>query len=481
MKFFNTVRKPIIVSTLGLSLLLSASIFSAHAQKTISLNQAINLAQQNDPWLHGSKLKQTAVEHRSVAMSAMPDPKVSISMMNLPTDSWDFDQEGMTQFKVGVSQMFPRGDSLKIKENQLKIEASKYPLLRADRKAKLKTMVSELWLDAYLAQQTIELIEANWALFEQMAEVARASYSHAVGKTRQQDVIRAQLEIVQLEDRLTTQKQKLESTVARLNEWLHVYDHNQLNSDFDFDSQPIAFVVSKQLPTIRLLNPVLLKSTRYSRNKLALEFSNHPAILAIDVKRKVSEKSVELAKQQYKPQWGVNASYGYRDDMPSGDDRADLFSVGVSFDLPLFTENRQDKQVAASIAESEAVKTDKLLLTKQMISAVEKELRQLTRLSQRQLIYKDKLLKQMHEQSEASLTAYTNDDGDFAEVVRARIAELNARIAALRIDVEASKTVARINYFFAPSSLIENGENYPNSANEGITLSRRSAVKFGDK
>ncbi|HIM10974.1 TPA: transporter, partial [Candidatus Poribacteria bacterium] len=156
-------------------------------------------------------------------------------------------------------------------------------------------------------------------------------------------------------------------------------------------------------------------------------------------------------KQQYKPQWGVNASYAYRDDMPSGDNRADLFSVGVTFDLPLFTENRQDKQVAASIAEKEAVRTEKLLLTKQMISEIEKELRQLKRLSERQSIYKEQLLTQTHDHAEASLTAYTNDDGDFSEVVRARIAMLNARISALKIDVDALKTVTRINYFFAQS------------------------------
>ena len=471
MKSLTSTGKMSAISKLALSLMIGASVFSAHAQKTISLEQAIDLAQQNDPWLHGSKLKQSAVEHRSVASSSLPDPKVSISMMNLPTDSWDFDQEGMTQFKVGVSQMFPRGDSLEIKEKQLKMEASKFPLLRENRKAKLKTKVSELWLDAYQAQQTIDLIESDWALFEQMAEVAKASYSNAIGKTRQQDVIRAQLEIIQLEDRLTAQKQKLESTIARLNEWLHVYDSTNIDGAFDFDSQPTVFRVSSQIPTIKLDNPALLKSAKYSRNKLALEFSNHPAILAIDVKRKVSEKGVELAKQQYKPQWGVNASYGYRDDMPSGDERADLFSVGVSFDLPIFTENRQDKQVAASIAESEAVKTEKLLLTKQMISAVEKELRQLNRLSERQLLYKNQLLKQMHEQAEASLTAYTNDDGDFSEVVRARIAELNARVAALKIDVETLKTVARINYFFAAT---------PSHINDD-TLENGSSTKFGDK
>jgi outer membrane protein TolC len=166
--------------------------------------------------------------------------------------------------------------------------------------------------------------------------------------------------------------------------------------------------------------------------------------------------------------------------MPSGDSRADLFSVGVTFDLPLFTENRQDKQVAASIADSEAVKTEKLLLTKQMISAVEKELRQLKRLSDRQSIYQKQLLKQTHDQAEASLTAYTNDDGDFAEVVRARIAELNTRISALRIDVDALKTVARINYFFAHSQSNSNAE-HKSMQTSHKTNQHLSSQQFGEK
>lgn len=449
------------LTSLSTALILGLSVFSAQAEKVVSLEQAITLAQQNDPWLHGSRLKQSAVENRSIASGTLPDPKVSLGIMNLPTDTWDLDQEGMTQLKVGVSQMFPRGDSLEIKKDQLQIESTKFPLLREDRKAKLKSQVSQLWLDAYLAQKTIKLIEDDWSLFEQMAEVAKASYSSVVGKTRQQDVIRAQLEIVQLDDRLTSQKQKLETTIARLNEWLHIYDADRLNESFNFDAQPLEFSVSKELPSIQLNNPTVLKASNYSRNLLAQELSNHPAILAIDIKRKASEKGIELAKQQYEPQWGVNASYAYRDNMPSGDSRADLFSVGVTFDLPLFTENRQEKQVAASIADSETIKTEKLLLTKQMISVLEKELRQLKRLSDRQSIYQEQLLKQTHDQAEASLTAYTNDDGDFAEVVRARIAELNARISALRIDVDALKTVTRINYFFAHSQSKSNAEHKP--------------------
>ena len=58
----------------------------------------------------------------------------------------------------------------------------------------------------------------------------------------------------------------------------------------------------------------------------------------------------------------------------------------------------------------------------------------------------------MHEQAEASLTAYTNDDGDFAEVIRSRIAELNAQLDDLSIRIDKQKTIAQMNYYFMQSS-----------------------------
>ena len=44
------------------------------------------------------------------------------------------------------------------------------------------------------------------------------------------------------------------------------------------------------------------------------------------------------------------------------------------------------------------------------------------------------------------------DDGDFAEAVRARIAELNAKVDALAIAVDRQKTIAQINYLLAEAS-----------------------------
>lgn len=176
--------------------------------------------------------------------------------------------------------------------------------------------------------------------------------------------------------------------------------------------------------------------------------SEHPAAKGVDQKIQATNIGIDLAKQKYKPEWGINAGYGYREDDLSGRDRADLFSVGVTFDVPIFTANRQDKEYRAAVSQAESVKTEKWLLLRNMMATFETGKAQLLRLNERQALYRTQLLPQMYIQAEASLTAYTNDDGDFAEAVRARIAVLNAEIEALNIDVDKQKLIVRLNYLF---------------------------------
>jgi hypothetical protein len=91
-------------------------------------------------------------------------------------------------------------------------------------------------------------------------------------------------------------------------------------------------------------------------------------------------------------------------------------------------------------------------MVRKMIAGFENTRAQLMRLNERQQLYRNQLLPQMSEQAEASLTAYTSDDGDFAEVVRSRIAVLNSQIDALAIDVERQKYIIELNYYFADNA-----------------------------
>jgi outer membrane protein TolC len=290
-------------------------------------------------------------------------------------------------------------------------------------------------------------------LFEQLPQLARFGYASALARSRQQDVVRAELELTRLEDRLQVLYQQQEVARRSLGEWLS-QRYAQAVSAPGTDT---AAAVEEQLPALALQVPELVAAGEVANEQLATRLMRHPSVLAIEREILASGADIELSQQQYKPEWGVNVSYGYRDDDPMGAARADFLSLGVSVDLPLFTANRQDRQYQASIARAEAVKTQKWLLLRRMLSAYEVSRARLQRLTQRQQLYAQQLVPQMELQAEAALSAYTHDEGDFAEVVRSRIALVNAQIDELAIAVDRLKAIAELNYFTTAGSAHDNG------------------------
>ncbi len=429
----------------SLFVMLSFSVHAEVIETKLSLDLSIEQAQQNDPWIAENKLMQQALDSKSIAVGALPDPVASVSLLNMPIDGYDFNQENMTQLKMGISQMFPRGDTLRLQTQKLQRLNEQNPYLRLDRKAQIAVRVATLWFDVFNAKESIRLIEQDRDLFEQLLEISTASYSTAFGGTQQQDVIRAQLELTRLDDRLTKLKQKQDVAQKKLGQWVSGQFAGQYTTPTDYSAIEIN---SQSLPDLVMRSPELLDvDDNELSEKLASYLVRHPSVLALESRIQASETDVELSRQKYKAQWGLNAAYSYRADTPSGRSRADFLSLGINFDLPLFTENKQDKYLQASVSESEAIKTQKWLLLRKMIADFQADKVQLHRLEQRSQLYEKELLPKIREQAEAALTAYTNDEGDFAEVVRARIDVLDAEIDNLGINVDSQKTISQLNYY----------------------------------
>ena len=63
-------------------------------------------------------------------------------------------------------------------------------------------------------------------------------------------------------------------------------------------------------------------------------------------------------------------------------------------------------------------------------------------LSRRLALYEERILIQARDHAQASLLAYQNDRGDFADVMRGYIDDLNTRIDYLRLGVEREQAYA---------------------------------------
>ncbi len=424
----NSTRHP---TVLAFALLLALSQPTAAADgQPLTLDAAVQAAIDSDPWLGGSRETENALRDEAVAAGSLPDPRLALQALNFPAWSFDIHQEPMTQVAVGVSQQFPRGRSLALARAQKEELAAAEPLRRADRRAMLTATVSRLYLDAYLAQASRSLIEQDRALFEQLVEAAEAQYASAVGRARQQDLIRAQLELTRLDDRLTMLRQRQDTARQRLSEFIGPTVSSPLAASLPELADPGRPMVSEPADAQSLFN----------------EMYRHPAVLASDQRIASVATSIDLARQKYRPGWGLNAQYGYRADDATGNSRDDLVSIGVTLDLPLFHANRQDREVSAAMAREAAARSDRDLLVRQLVAELTSSRAELARLNERRALYAERLLPQMSAQAEASLSAYNNADGDFAEAVRARIAELDTKIDALAIDVARQQTLARLNY-----------------------------------
>ncbi|MGD8417623.1 MAG: TolC family protein, partial [Pseudomonadales bacterium] len=383
---------------------------TAHAASgPLTLDGAVSLAIESDPWLGGSREIESALRDEAVAAASLPDPRIDLRAVNLPLPSLDLSEVPMTQIAVGVSQQFPRGRTRSLARQQKEALAAAEPMRRADRKAKLTATVAGLYLDAWLASASRILIEQDRALFEQLVDAAESQYTTAVGRARQQDLIRAQLELTRLDDRLTVLRQHQDAAQERLSEFVGAAAGSTLPAE---------------LPTLEPASTPLVGSADASPEALFAAMRQHPAVLASERQIDSMTTGVALARQKYRPAWGVSAQYGYRADNAQGQSQSDLLSVGITLDVPLFRANRQDREVSAAVAREAAAWSEHDLLVRQLVASLQTARAEFDRLNERRRLYDRRLLPQMSQQAEASLAAYNNADGDFAEAVRARIAEL---------------------------------------------------------
>ncbi|WP_126452700.1 TolC family protein [Sulfuriflexus mobilis] len=393
----------------------------ADAADILSLAEAEQLALQGDPMLGNIDATAQALDEAAIADGQLPDPKAKFSLFNFPTDTFDRDQEPITQLRFGIQQTIPRGDTLALRSQRTRVQAGGERARIDDETRKLKRDVRANWYETYYWLRAERVVTANKRLFKEMVDITESQY--AAGRRNQQDVLRAELELGLLDDRLTDIQQKQEASRADLAKWIGGEAQRAL---------PEAFPQLPEPPSLAAIQALL---------------PQHPALRMQQANIDVNRQGVSIAREAYKPAWTLGVDYGVRDgNNPDGSDRADLVAATVTFDLPIFTNKRQDRRLAAAQRREGAARLqydDKL---RAMQSVLERDFVSWQRLSQRLQRYQKTLVNQATANSEASLLAYQNDATDFPTLMRAKITELNTHLKALRIHVDAAKAQARLLY-----------------------------------
>lgn len=396
----------------------------------LSLQMAERIALSGEPGILGLDARTQSLLERSVAESELKDPKLQIGLLNLPTDSFDFDQENMTQFKVSYIQQFPSGDSRDIKRNKAVSQSRRFQYQIEDRKRQVLTQVRLTYFETLYWEQARETVRQNRQLVGQLSEFVQSQFS--VGRTNQFDFITVQQRLSKLDDRLTQIEQNTSGERYSLSEWI-----GENNS---------------QMP---LIGDELITGSDLWRSlnldQIDQTIAQHPRVQEINNQIDVGRKDLELARENEKPGWALNVSYAYRDDAPDGTDRADFFSAMVTLDLPLFAENRQHKLQNAQRYEIQSSQLQRDALLRKMRSDVLRFKTNLELLEQRDVLFSETLIPQAEQRSQAALQTYQSGGGSFADVMQAYMEALNIQLEQKRIQVDSLKTRAQLLYYLQPS------------------------------
>jgi len=387
----------------------------------LTLDQAVAVAIESDPAVNGFQASSRAFGEEAIADGTMPDPKLRLGMFNVPIDSFDLEQEPTTQLRLGIQQAIPRGNTLEIKQQRSSLLSKSARFTANNAKRKVIKEVRETYYELFYQAEAGRIIHETRGLFSKLVVITESQY--ASGRINQQDVIRAGLELARLDDRTTMILAMEEGHRATLAQWIDDVAYQPITEDFP---------ELAGIPDIDDLGQMLMR---------------HPVIEAESAKVEASKKMIEMARQDYSP--GMNAFVEYRKrfgDNADGTERADMMAAMVTLDIPLFTANRQDRRVAANEEKASSARFKRDDKLRQLKHMYEKDKRLLKRLNERKHLYTTQLLKAAKNNAKAALNAYQAGVTEFTSLMRARITELDVRLADLRVRVDLERARARLLY-----------------------------------
>jgi len=403
---------------LTMSLLL---IPASGARADLDIDEAVRLALTDDPLIAASQARSQALQDNAIADGQLPDPQLRTGIYNLPTDNFHINEEPSTQLRLGVQQSFPRGKTLHYRQRQGEWQARAATASAELSARQIVRDVRRYFLELYYQTRAEAIVAESRALFSQLVDITRAHY--ASGRVSQQDVLNALLELARLDDRSTRILNAADSNRAILMKWI---------------GEPATLPVNSKFPAL---------PAPAARAAIQAALPEHPVIRVETARLEAENQSVHIAREQYKPGWSAGLEYRKRfGEDPDGDDRSDMMAAMLTVDIPLFTKNRQDKRLSASIQQASSIqlnRDDKLRELKQQLDT---DYANWQRLGERTELYQSQLLQASSANAQASLNAYQSGITEFTTLMRARMTDLDVHLADLRIRVDRAKAQASLLY-----------------------------------
>jgi cobalt-zinc-cadmium efflux system outer membrane protein len=393
--------------------------------KRLTLAAALSRVQAENPALAEIQARAEAMAAIPSQVGSLPDPIVSFNALNLPTDTFDVDQEPMTQLQFGVSQKIPYPGKLALKERVATHQAQAATSNVDEMRLRLNRDIKTLWWRLFFLDRSLDVIDINTNLLRQFIEIAQTKYK--VGQGLQQDVLLAQLELSKLLDQNIQLVSSRKQEAARLNALLS----QAINTAIVL---PSLKDIDVDLPMLKTMTSIFDIAQR-----------DRPALAEKRLLIDAATANQELAERDVYPDFNVGAAYGFREgNNINGRDRADFVSLKIGINVPLFADRKQKQAISqrrSEVKQQQYALQDSWLTIQADITST---LADYERRQQQILLYNTGVLPQARLTVSSMLAGYQVNKVDFLNLIRAQITLYNYETKLWQSISEAKSALAKL-------------------------------------
>jgi outer membrane protein TolC len=397
-------------------LLRPVNLGAESAPGTVHLDDLISELVRSNPEVLAAEARYKAASIKPSIERTFPDPRLIFGWMSAGTilPGGAIGEDPNSNISIQIAQMIPYPGKRQLRSDIAERDAENLKWMQS---LELNARVSALKAAYYELSSIYDLLELsneNKNLLNQLQNVAEARYS--VGKSVQQDLIRASTELAILENRELSLLQRKLTLSAEINRLLNREIAAELGRP---EKLPLPSLVPfGTLQGAALQNSPLLKAQQASVDSQKLQ--------------------IDLTKKEVYPDIDLMSGYYYMGELE------DMWEVKAEVSLPIFSRSKQKKETArASLELAEAQQVHKSIERTLEVRLREAYLKAETAKKLLEL-YSNRIIPQSRLALESSLASYEAGSLDFFGVLANFTTILQYRMNMYEQESEYLKAIASL-------------------------------------
>jgi len=229
---------------------------AARLETSASLRDYILLALTSNPDIQKAEQTARAKSARIPQVTALPDPMLTTKTLPEPVMTAD----GNNYFILGVSQKLPVPAKLD-QAGRIALEETRMAIAEWEQtRLRVIADVKRVYFRAYVIDQTIRITRENQDLLRSLIDVARGQV--ASGRRTQEDVLRAQVELSNLEAQIISLRQQRTAAAAMLNATLNRDPNTPVPAPAPFDVRKVGLKLEQLFAQADKVSPELERFRR---------------------------------------------------------------------------------------------------------------------------------------------------------------------------------------------------------------------------